>query len=44
MGHIVAVTDPETPLEHLDLAIREFGDMKMQPRVERGFLHEKLDR
>ena len=29
-------------LEHLDLAIKEFQDMKMQPSLERALRHKEI--
>jgi len=33
---------PKTALEHLDFAIAEFREMKMQPALERALRHKGL--
>jgi hypothetical protein len=38
-------TSPPSPvfaIEHLDFAIREFREMKMQPSLERALRHREL--
>ena len=33
---------PSIDLEHLDFAISEFRDMKMQPSLERALKHKEI--
>ena len=35
-------TEKKEALEHLDFAIREFQDMKMQPSLERALRHKEI--
>ena len=45
LGELLLEHYPEEPaeaLEHLDFAINEFRDMKMQPSLERVLRHKKI--